>query len=413
MTVFKRVAMVLASVALAACASSNGDRPAERPTQGFKKAPIYDDMSRLIEKDLGPALARQLTADPWLEGRPFLIVAMRDGTRQTSVDGLTRTLRQELERYLAIQPGIELRRPHPVVPPVQPHRVQLARCQDHGTEFDMLLGIELQPVDRRVMAVDLSAVDVVTGERLPLALRGRFSASKSDLELYSVLTPDLVVTGSLLDPFSADEIEPMARFLAFNLSCSTNLGTGPVYVNVSALLSEHDREVVELFKAYMIRYGGVEFADQSNGQEDLIILEAQTFDSDGARALWITGPRRASVSVHYRIDGALHNQWAATGRASWEIQTGATESERQEQALMVASSRARAQLARMVSAVTVDQYSFAVQGRAEREQIETRVRSTLMTRPLGEPVFDDHQRTVEVTFEVDTDWLESLGRGTP
>ena len=144
---------VHAALLAAGCAQQ-----ASRPAQG-EDSPLQ----RWLDAELAPYLAEQLGRHPRFKGEPVMLVSLDGPDIQPDIDGLTRSLRDQLMDRLLAEPGVRL--------PWQPQqrqeqhhrRLERANCASIR-DADYYIGIEItrSAADRYRVAV--RALDVRAGE---------------------------------------------------------------------------------------------------------------------------------------------------------------------------------------------------------------------------------------------------------
>ena len=148
---------------------------ASRPAQG-EDSPLQ----RWLDAELAPYLAEQLGRHPRFKGEPVMLVSLDGPDIQPDIDGLTRSLRDQLMDRLLSEPGVRL--------PWQPQqrqeqhhrRLERANCA-RIRDADYYIGIEItrSAADRyraeqitaedvQIEQVELTHIDPIYGNRTPL-----------------------------------------------------------------------------------------------------------------------------------------------------------------------------------------------------------------------------------------------------
>ena len=176
-------------------------------------------LQRWVDTELVPYLARQLGEHPRFKGEPVVLVRLDGQDIQPDIDGLTRSLRDQVWNGLLTTPGIRLPW-QPQQQPAQHHRrldqVECGRTRDAS----YFIGIEIARTATASHRVSVSALDVRAGEWV-----SGFGSSWS-----GVLTPgelralqerrtDESLRGLRVLPFDSGQPDLAAAYLANNLSC--------------------------------------------------------------------------------------------------------------------------------------------------------------------------------------------------
>ena len=201
-------------VTLGALLAAGCAQHASRPAQG-EDSPLQ----RWLDADLAPYLAEQLGRHPRFKGEPVMLVSLDGPDIQPDIDGLTRSLRDQLMDRLLSEPGVRL--------PWQPQqrqeqhhrRLERANCA-RIRDADYYIGIEItrSAADRYRVAV--RALDVRAGEWVS-GFGSSWSGSLTGGEVRALQErrSDESLRGLRVLPFSSAHPDLAARYLANNLSC--------------------------------------------------------------------------------------------------------------------------------------------------------------------------------------------------
>jgi hypothetical protein len=172
-----------------------------------------------VDTDLAPYVAQQLGQHPRFKGEPVIIVRLDGDDIQPDIDGLTRTIRDQVMDGLLKTPGVHVPW-QPQQQPAQHHRtlqqIQCGRLRDAS----YFIGIEIARTASEQFRVAVRALDVREGEWVSGFTRhwsGRLTAS--ELRALQARRTDESLRGLRVLPFSASQPDLAATYLANNLSC--------------------------------------------------------------------------------------------------------------------------------------------------------------------------------------------------
>ncbi len=251
-----------------------------------------------VDQELTPYLAEQLTRHPRFKGEPVLVVAMSGADVLPDIDRLSDTLRSRIMDSLLETSGVNLLW-RPTVRPWRHHRrPERADCRDQS-EVHYYLGIEISPVPGgqtrvRVRALDLRDESWVTG--FGKHWQGTLSTAQSLAR--SQRHPDEYLRGLRVLPFTAEQPDLLAAYLAGNLSCLLR-GHGDEERLVHLVLSDEAgdptlRTTLELVGNYLARYRTVRLTDDAN---------RANLDLKGKRHTIHSGLHQVWASLHSRAEG--------------------------------------------------------------------------------------------------------------
>ena len=244
---------------LAGCAGGHLARQADRSAEGPSLADWLDDT-------LIPHLLQQFGHHPRFKGQPLLLVRMHDDDVQPRIDDLTNHIRAKIVDALVREPGIDLHW-RPASRPLEHHQ-SLAdiACGDYR-KIHYYIGIDCrltsleQKLEVRVRALNLTEHKWVSG--FGRSWRGKPTAAH--LAALKRERPDAYLRGLRPLPFSDDQPDLLAVYLARNLSCLFQQGDADdllVHVeNPSAASPAFFRTTLKLVGKYLARFREVEVTD--------------------------------------------------------------------------------------------------------------------------------------------------------
>jgi hypothetical protein len=172
-----------------------------------------------LDAELTPYLAEHLGHHPRFKGESVMLVSLDGADIQPDIDGLTRSLRDQLMDSLLADAAVTLPW-QPQQPPAQHHRrldqAQCARIRD----ANYYIGIEISHSATGQYRVAVRALDVRAGEWVS-GFGKSWSGALTSSELHALQErrSDESLRGLRLLPFSAEHPDLAASYLANNLSC--------------------------------------------------------------------------------------------------------------------------------------------------------------------------------------------------
>ena len=172
-----------------------------------------------IDTELVPYVSHQLGEHPRFKGEPVIIVRLDGDDIQPDIDGLTRSIRDQLTDGLLQTPGIHM--------PWQPQR----RLEQHHRRLDQVqcgrvrdasyfVGVEIARTATTKFRVSVRALDVRAGAWVSgFSQQWSGSLNSSELRALQMRRSDESLRGLRVLPFSAGETDLAAAYLANNLSC--------------------------------------------------------------------------------------------------------------------------------------------------------------------------------------------------
>ena len=176
-------------------------------------------LQRWTDTELVPYLARQLGEHPRFKGESVVLVRLDGQDIQPDIDGLTRSLRDQVWNGLLTTPGIHLPW-QPQQQPEQHHRrldqVECGRIRDAS----YFVGIEIARTATARYRVSVRALDVRAGEWVS-GFGSSWSGALTPGELRALQErrTDESLRGLRVLPFNSGQPDLAAAYLANNLSC--------------------------------------------------------------------------------------------------------------------------------------------------------------------------------------------------
>ena len=260
---------------------------AEQPTR-----PLQGEDSSLqgwLADELAPYLAQQLGQHPRFKGESVILVRLDGQDIQADIDGLTRSMREQLMDSLLTDAGVRL--------PWQPQQQQ-AR---HHRRLDQVscgrirdanyyIGIEISRSTTAQYRVSVRALDVRAGEWVSgfaKSWSGPLTASES--RVLQERRSDESLRGLRVLPFSSTHPDLAASYLANNLSCLLRQqAVDDLVIYVESLDSDRPglRTLLSLIGNNLSRYREVRVTDVS--KEANFSLRGEAYEiQPGLYQVWV------------------------------------------------------------------------------------------------------------------------------
>jgi hypothetical protein len=184
--------------------------------------PSHTEASSLhqwVDRELAPWVAQQLGQHPRFRGEPVIIVRFDGDDIQPDIDGLTRSIRDQLMDSMLTTPGVNV--PWQPQQPAQQHHRRLDQVQcGRLRDASYYIGIEITRTTTAQFRVSVRALDVQAGEWVSGFSRN-WSGSLTATELRALQErwTDESLRGLRVLPFSTGQTDLAAAYLANNLSC--------------------------------------------------------------------------------------------------------------------------------------------------------------------------------------------------
>ena len=271
--------VTLGALLAAACAQQP-----TRPTRGEDSS-----LQRWLDTELAPYLAKQLGQHPRFKGETVILVRLDGPDVQPDIDGLTRSMRDQLMDSLLADAAVTLPW-QPQQPQAQHHRrldqVKCTRIRDAS----YYIGIEITRTAAAQHRVSVRALDVRAGEWVS-GFGNSWSGplTSSELRALQERRTDESLRGLRVLPFSSGHPDLAAGYLANNLSCLLRQQDeeDPV-IYVEALKSDQPalRTLLSLIGNNLSRYREVRVTDLKQEAGFLLRGEAHEVQS-GLYQVWV------------------------------------------------------------------------------------------------------------------------------
>ena len=261
-----------------------------------------------VDTSLAPYVSQQLGQHPRFRGEPVIIVRLDGDDIQPDIDGLTRSIRDQLMDSMLTTPGVNV----PWQPQQQPARhhrrlgqVQCGRIRDAS----YFVGIEITRTATAQYRVAVRALDVQAGEWVS-GFSHHWSGSLTTAELRALQErrTDESLRGLRVLPFSAGQPDLAATYLANNLSCLLRDNSGEERLVHLTLPDTDDRQLrttLELVGNYLARYRAVRLTDEAS-RAGLVLKGKRHPIHPGLHQIWASlrtreGDRRVDTEAYLRV----------------------------------------------------------------------------------------------------------------
>ena len=232
---------------------------AVRPSHGEASS-----LHQWVDRELAPWVAQQLGQHPRFRGEPVIIVRFDGDDIQPDIDGLTRSIRDQLMDSMLNTPGVNV--------PWQPQQ----QAQQHHRRLDQVqcgrirdasyyIGIEITRTTTAQFRVSIRALDVQAGEWVSGFSRNwSGSLTAAELRALQERRTDESLRGLRVLPFSTGQTDLAATYLANNLSCllrQQDVEDLKVRVQSPASAAKPLRSLLDLVGNNLSRYREVQVTD--------------------------------------------------------------------------------------------------------------------------------------------------------
>lgn len=271
-------------VTLGALLSAGCAQHPTRPAQGEDSS-----LQHWLDTELAPYLAQQLGQHPRFKGESVILVRLDGPDIQADIDGLTRSMRDQLMDSLLTDAGVRLPW-QPQQQPAQHHRrldqVECGRIRD----ANYYIGIEITRSATAQYRVSVRALDVRAGEWVS-GFGNSWSGALTSGELRALQErrSDESLRGLRVLPFSSGHPDLAASYLANNLSCLLRQqDEEDLVIYVESLKSDQPRlrTLLGLIGNNLSRYREVRVTDARKESNFLLRGEAHEVQS-GLYQLWV------------------------------------------------------------------------------------------------------------------------------
>jgi len=261
---------------------------AQQPTHPAQGAD--SSLQRWLDVELAPYLAQQLGQHPRFKGESVILVRLDGPDIQADIDGLTRSLRDQLmDSLLTDDAGIHLPW-QPQQQPAQHHRrldqLECGRIRD----ANYYIGIEITRSATAQYRVSVRALDVRAGEWVSgFGKRWSGTLTSSELRALQERRRDESLRGLRVLPFSSGHPDLAASYLANNLSCLLRQQEAEdLVIYVESLKSDQPRlrTLLSLIGNNLSRYREVRVTDTRKESNFLLRGEAHEVQA-GLYQLWV------------------------------------------------------------------------------------------------------------------------------
>ncbi|MDX2457989.1 MAG: hypothetical protein QNL87_10825, partial [Gammaproteobacteria bacterium] len=261
-----------------------------------------------MDLELAPYVSQQLGQHPRFKGEPVIIVRLDGDDIQPDIDGLTRSIRDQLMDSLLKTPGVHVPW-QPQQQQAQHHRrldqLQCGRSRDAS----YFIGIEIARTATAQFRVSVRALDMRAGEWVS-GFSHHWSGSLTGNELRALQErrTDESLRGLRVLPFSAWQPDLAATYLANNLSCLLRQqDVDDLKIKVDKLASDQPqlRTLLQLIGNNLSRFREVQVTDA--GRQANFVLRGEThMVHPGLYQVWVILHPRGSGDHLAGMDTATY-----------------------------------------------------------------------------------------------------------
>jgi len=242
-----------------------------------------------VDSKLSPYVSQQLGQHPRFKGEPVIVVRLDGDDIQPDIDGLTRSIRDQLMGSLLKTPGVHV--------PWQPQQQQA----QHHRRLDQLqcgksrdasyfIGIEITRTATAQFRVSVRALDVQAGEWVSgFSKHWSGSLTANELRALQERRTDESLRGLRVLPFSAGQPDLAATYLANNLSCLLRQqDVEDLKIKVDTLASDQPqlRTLLQLIGNNLSRYREVQVTDTQR-QANFVLRGETHMVHPGLYQVWV------------------------------------------------------------------------------------------------------------------------------
>lgn len=264
----RQILVVILALLLAAGCSHDALRPAPASQSSLQ---VW------VDTELAPYVAQQFGQHPRFKGEPVIIVRLDGDDIQPDIDGLTRSIRDQVMDSLLKTPGVHV----PWQPQQQPaeHHRRLDQMQcERLRDASYFIGIEISRTANEQFRVAVRVLDVRAGEWVGGFTRHwSGSLTASELRALQLRRTDESLRGLRVLPFSAGQTDLAATYLANNLSCllrQRDVEDLQIKVDTRPSDSPQLRTLLGLIGNNLSRYREVQVTD--TGRQANFVLRGET-----------------------------------------------------------------------------------------------------------------------------------------
>ncbi len=274
---------------LTACA---GNQQAFRTDSGARQL----SLDLWLDKTLIPYLIQQLDQHPRFRSQPVLLVRMQGDNVLPQIDDLTWQIRQRITDAMLKQPGLDLAWRPSSSDWQHPQSLDDIPCGEYD-EVNYYIGIDCglsrngQQLHVKVRALNLAENKWVSG----FGRSWHGTPTREQIDALERLHVDEHLRGRRPLPFSSQQPDMLAAYLARNLSCLLQQGQSEVPV---VYVSRPDENLPETFKTaldivgrYLARFKEVEVTDKPSRANVTIVATIHAIDRR-LHQVWISARQR-------------------------------------------------------------------------------------------------------------------------
>ncbi len=266
---FKYYGIVLLSLAISACSST--------PT-----------LKQWTDQELAPYLVKELGEHPRFKQQPLILVDMQGERVEAEIDQLTLAIREQVFNTLLQSKGVNLNWQASATALQHHTRLQDLQCQPKQSNR-FYIGFDLKPVNEHFQ-LSIKALDPEQGRWISgFGKTWQGDLSKQEQQQLQQTQTDEILRGLRPLPFTEQQIDLLANYLAKNISClmqQSKLDELSIYPEKGGQQAIFLQKTLDLVVNYLSRFNEVRIVNHVNDAN--IILKAQVHPINGnLHQIWL------------------------------------------------------------------------------------------------------------------------------
>jgi len=240
------------------------------------------------EQELSPYLVKELTQHPTFKNEPIILVDIKGEQVESKIDQLTASIRDQMFNTLLENKGVNLIWQASTQGLQHHQRLQDLQC-DATQKARFYIGFDLKAIPNNEYEFSVKALDPIEGrwvDGFGKTWQGRLSADEiKQLDIYQT---DDILRGLRPLPFTEQQMDLLANYLAKNVSCLLQQSTTDniiIYAENNKRQGAFMENTLALIVHYLSRFNTVQV---------------------------VSNPDIANISLRlqsHKIDQALHQMW--------------------------------------------------------------------------------------------------------
>ena len=264
-------------------------------------------LQQWTEQELSPYLVKELAEHPRFKQQPIILVDMHGEQVEPQIDNLTATLRDQIFNKLLQNNGVNLI--WQASNNSLQHQRSLQTLECHAKQkARFYIGFDIKPVSDQfqvsVKALDPEQERWVSG----FGKSWQGSLSKQQQQQLKQTQTDEVLRGLRPLPFSEQQIDLLAGYLAKNVSCllqQSSLEKLAIYPESTTQQNVFLHNTLSLVGHYLSRFNEVQIVSQAKKANIILKIENHRIDKD-LHQLWLVAENKTTGENLKGIDTAAY-----------------------------------------------------------------------------------------------------------